>query len=232
MFCPVLFSSSDLTVMSCSTRQEHVPGGEHRRAEAPDRREHQHDEQGDGAEAEDAADERQEEGEREGIYFINLLPLLTDFQLFPFMGELLLLLKATGAARMPIAHPTPGYHIWGAHSEDRETPGIEPGTSGSSALPTEVTGRQVPLCEMRNIFPACSLQTSLLRRSVFQSHAGKGYPHFALRPMKNPLCSLTSAVMPARNMRANAEIYFGAYIIYPIVQRFSARDYGVLCGSL
>ena len=36
--------------------------------------------------------------------------------------------------------------------------------------------------------PACFLQTSLLRRSVFQSHVGKRYPNLALGPMKNPPC--------------------------------------------
>ena len=44
---------------------------------------------------------------------------------------------------------------------------------------------QVSSCEIRDLFPACSLQTSLLRRSVFQSHAGKRYPYLAIRPMKN-----------------------------------------------
>ena len=29
------------------------------------------------------------------------------------------------------AHPTPGQLSWGAQSEDRQTPGIEPGTSRS-----------------------------------------------------------------------------------------------------
>ena len=48
---------------------------------------------------------------------------------FPFTGGLLLLLQ--GYRCCAEAHPTPGYHIWGAYSEDRETPGIEPGTSRS-----------------------------------------------------------------------------------------------------
>ena len=40
----------------------------------------------------------------------------------------------------------------------------------------------------RNILPVRKLQTSLLRRSVFQSYAGKRYPYLALVPMKNSLC--------------------------------------------
>ena len=37
------------------------------------------------------------------------------------------------------------------------------------------------------LFTAPSLQTSLLRRSVFQSGAVQRYPDLALGPMKNPL---------------------------------------------
>ena len=48
---------------------------------------------------------------------------------FPFIGGLLLLLQ--GCRCYSGAHPATGYHIWRAHSEDRETTGIEPGTSRS-----------------------------------------------------------------------------------------------------
>ena len=46
----------------------------------------------------------------------------------------------------------------------------------------------IPLstCEI-NLFPALSLQTTLIRRLFFQSYAGKRYQYVALEPMNNPL---------------------------------------------
>ena len=43
----------------------------------------------------------------------------------------------------------------------------------------------VSSCGIRNLFPAYSLQTPLLRRSVFQSRDGERYSYLALGPMKN-----------------------------------------------
>ena len=76
---------------------------------------------------------------RDQFFFIS--PLHTGSCAFPFMGGLLLLLQ--GCRYCAGAHSTPGYHIWRAHSEDRETSGIEPGPLDlqTNALPTELTGR-------------------------------------------------------------------------------------------
>ena len=61
-------------------------------------------------------------------YFL-FLPLHTGSLPIPFTRGLLLFLQ--GYRCCVGAHPTPVYHIWRAHSEDRETPGIEPRTSRS-----------------------------------------------------------------------------------------------------
>ena len=47
---------------------------------------------------------------------------------------------------------------------------------------------QVSSCGIKDLFPARSLQISLLRRSVFQLHVWKRYPYLALGSMNNPLC--------------------------------------------
>ena len=63
---------------------------------------------------------------------------------FPIYGGLLLLFQ--GFRSYAVAHPTPDYHIWGAHSEDRRYRYLNPGPPDlqMSALPTELTGRRYP----------------------------------------------------------------------------------------
>ena len=57
-----------------------------------------------------------------------------------------LLEGSCSSSRLPVLRgslPHARYYSWRAHSEDQETPGIEPGPPdlSTSALPTELTGR-------------------------------------------------------------------------------------------
>ena len=64
-------------------------------------------------------------------------------------------------------YPTPGYHSWRAHSEDRETPGIEPGTSRSPDERSTGTGRRRELNPEPLDLQTNALPTELTDRLYF-----------------------------------------------------------------